>query len=268
MPHKNPGQAKEYERQRYHRRSAERLAQGLCPKCGKESPEPGRSLCIPCAEKKRKAARARYAKGKAEGKLYGGRNGVTRRRNARARDRRRRQAWREAGLCTRCGKHPGGEGGSVCAPCKETRRLTERQLYAARRAAGLCGRCGHPAFNGTARCGPCSAVEAEYNPIRNEAGRRRYAQLRARGLCTDCGQLSHGAARCEDCARRSYVRSGHFRGIPVWDPNFTVIEIATGEDHGTFDSEAEVLACMAFAKLSREEVEIIADVSVMASLTG
>ncbi len=167
MPHKDPARAKEYERQRYHRRTAERRAQGLCSKCGKEPPEPERSLCTPCAEKKRKAARARYAKGKAEGMLYGGRNVETRRRNARARDRRYRKAWREANLCTRCGKHPGGEGGTVCEPCKETRRMAERQQYAARRAAGRCGKCGHPAFNGVSRCGPCSAVEAEYNPTVN-----------------------------------------------------------------------------------------------------
>ena len=54
----------------------------------------------------------------------------------------------------------------------------------------------------------------------------------------------------------------------VPDPSWTVIEIATGEALGTFDSEADVALCLAFAKLSRDEVEVIADVSPMASLTA
>ena len=62
--------------------------------------------------------------------------------------------------------------------------------------------------------------------------------------------------------------SDHFRGIPVWDPSYTVVELATGECHGTFDSEAEVAACLAFAKLSRDQVEIVPDTSPMARLTG
>ena len=156
----------------------------------------------------------------------------------------------------------------MCEPCREARRIAERELYAARRAAGRCGKCGRPAFNGASCCGPCSALEAEYNPIRNEAGRRRYAQLRARGLCTDCGEPSHGAARCPECARRSYVRSGMHRGLPFYPPSYTVVEVATGEDHGTFDNKAEVLACMAFAKLSFDQVEVISDVNPMAHLTG
>ena len=43
-----------------------------------------------------------------------------------------------------------------------------------------------------------------------------------------------------------------------------MIEIATGEDHGTYDSEAEVAACLAFARLSRDEIEIVSDASPMA----
>ena len=35
MPYKNPGKAHAYERERHRRRTAERLAQGKCPKCGK-----------------------------------------------------------------------------------------------------------------------------------------------------------------------------------------------------------------------------------------
>ena len=52
---------------------------------------------------------------------------------------------------------------------------------------------------------------------------------RALGLCPDCGgQSSEGAARCEPCARRSYVSSGEHRGLPLYPPRYTVVELATG----------------------------------------
>ena len=47
-----------------------------------------------------------------------------------------------------------------------------------------------------------------------------------------------------------------------------MIEIATGREHGPYDSEADVALCLAFAKLARDEVEVIADVSPMATLTA
>ena len=34
----------------------------------------------------------------------------------------------------------------------------------------------------------------------------------------------------------------------------TTLELATGEELGTYDSEADVALCLAFAKLSRDEV--------------
>ena len=103
---------------------------------------------------------------------------------------------------------------------------------------------------------------------KNAAARKRYAARRAAGRCTDCGAPSQGAARCQGCAERSYHRSDHFRGIPVWPARFTVIELATETCHGVFDSEAEVAACLAFAKLSRDQVEIVPDTSPMARPTG
>ena len=95
-----------------------------------------------------------------------------------------------------------------------------------------------------------------------------YWQRRARRQCTDCGQPAHGASRCEACARRSYERSDFFRGIPVWDPSFTVIKIATGEAHGPFDTEAEAIAGLVFAGLEFDEVEIINDAPITARLTA
>ena len=41
MPHKDPGKARAYERERHRKRAAERRARGLCPRCG-EAPARGR----------------------------------------------------------------------------------------------------------------------------------------------------------------------------------------------------------------------------------
>ena len=268
MPYKDLGKARENERERYRRLTKERLASGMCPKCGREHLPPDRRLCHPCGEKKRKAERARYARAKAEGRLYGGRDPKTRRRIGRERSRKRLQAHRDAGLCTRCGHRSPVEGGTTCQACRNARQATERELYAARRAEGMCGRCGRPSFEGASRCGPCATIEARRHSKKNAASRRRYAKRREGWRCTDCGQPSQGASRCASCAHRSWVRSGLHRGLPILPPRYTVIEMATGEDHGTWDSWEEVAMCLAFARLSHNEVEIISDTSLMATFTG
>ena len=155
----------------------------------------------------------------------------------------------------------------MCEPCRDDRRAAKRARRAERRAAGLCTKCGSPAFDGLTYCGPCTAIRDAGRPpeLKNAQSRRRYARLRAAGLCTDCGEPSQGAARCVPCADKSYHRSAHFKGIPVWDPSWTVIEIATGEALGTFDSEADVALCLAFAKLGRDQVEIVTDASPISS---
>ena len=268
MPHRDPDEARSYERERHLRRTEERRAQGLCMKCWNRRPAPGRKVCESCREKGRAAERARYAKGKAEGRPYGGRNPEHRRRMARERNRRRRRERRAAGLCTHCGESPATCGGAVCGTCREARRAAERELYAARRSAGLCGRCGGLA-SAASRCGPCAALdEGRDREKRNAARRERYADKRVRCLCTDCGAPSEGAARCEACARRSYHSSDEHRGMPIYPPRYTVVELATGEEHGPWDSWEDVAMCLAFAKLSREEVEVIEDAPVMATLTA
>ena len=54
------------DRERFRRRTAERIAKGLCPKCGKQPPAPERSLCETCAAKRNAASRARDARLKAD----------------------------------------------------------------------------------------------------------------------------------------------------------------------------------------------------------
>ena len=167
----------------------------------------------------------------------------------------------DARTCTRCGTHPPVEGGTVCEPCHVARRDREREQYARRRAAGLCGRCGTPAPSDAAYCDRCagSAAKRSRKKAKNSRSRQRYVQRRVRRLCIDCGAPSQGASRCPLCARRSWARSGEHRGLPVLPPRFTVIEIATGANHGTWDRWEDVVMCLAFAKLSRDQVELIPD---------
>ena len=258
-PRRNLEKARAYNKKHSRQAAAEHRARGLCPKCGKEPPAPGRSICAPCAEKHRASARARYAEAKAAGKLYGGRDPEGRRRLARDKSHRRMQARQDAGLCTYCGRRPPVENGATCEPCRESRQAAERQIYAERRARGLCGRCGVPTFDGVSRCPPCAVRESGRQDRKNAANRRRYAERRARGQCTTCGGSAMGAAQCAPCAKRSYERSDYHRGMPVYPPSYTVIELATGTDHGTYDSEADVALCLVFARLSRDQVEVISD---------
>ena len=80
MPYKDPEKERACGRRRYERITAERIARGMCPRCGKARPAPDRTLCRHCGEKRRKAERARCAKAKAAGIPYSGKtqNGAAR----------------------------------------------------------------------------------------------------------------------------------------------------------------------------------------------
>ena len=271
MPFKTPDDNRAWERRRYRRLTAERTSQGLCPNCGHRPPAPDRRLCEVCGEQRRVADRARYARAKAEGKLYAGRDAEARRRAARIGTKRRYDARRAAGLCTKCGKRPPVAGShTTCEYCRDRRNANERDSWSARRADGMCGKCEASVDDGTARCAGCAAIQARsVSPERkNAATRKRYARRRAQRLCVDCKAPSNGAARCLECAYRSYARSAEHRGLPVSTPQHTVIVVATGQQLGTFESEAEVAACLAFSRLSRDDVEIVVDTAVMASLSA
>ena len=257
MPHRDPERRRAFERERHRRRTAERRARNLCSKCGKNPPAHDRSLCEYCLERNRIAERARYARRRADGMTYGGRDPESRRRMARERNKKRRRERREAGLCALCGRQAPVEGSAVCGPCREERRAAERKLYAERRAGGLCGRCGAEVIEKASMCASCAARDIKRRPRKNATSRARYRDRRARGLCIDCGAHADAGVRCVSCARRSYHSSGEHKGMPVHPPRYTVVELATGAEHGPLDSWEEVAMCLAFAKLSRDEVEVI-----------
>ena len=268
MPHKDPEARRKYERKRHRRRVEERRAMGLCIKCGKDRPAPWRSLCETCLERSRAAERARYERARLEGAAYGGRCPESRRLMARERSRKRRRERTEAGLCTTCGERKPVEGGAVCETCREERRAAERNIYAERRAGGRCGRCGAEVVDNASTCASCTARDIKRRPRKNAASQARYHARRARGACVDCGAHADAGVRCANCARRSYLSSGEHKGMPVYPPRFTVVELATGVEHGPLDSWEEVAMCLTFAKLSREDVEVIEDAPVIATLTA
>ena len=212
---RNPERARQYRREHRRRLTEERLAQGLCPRCGKQRLPPERSLCASCGEKRREADRARYARAKARGALYGGRGVESKRRSARARSRRLRLQRLAEGRCTRCGANSPIEGRTVCETCIDTRRMREREQYAARRSAGRCGKCGVATFEGASRCAPCAVLDAKRQDRKNAASRTRYTRRRMRGLCTDCSAPSGGAARRRAAMILTRIKAG---GEPVPKP--------------------------------------------------
>ena len=200
MPHKNPETRREYERERHRRRTAERLARGACPKCGKRPPAQGRSLCEFCLERGRMSERARYAKARGEGARYGGRSPESRRRMARERARKQcRRERLEAGRCTTCGERKPLKGGAVCGNCRETRRAAEKKLYGNRRSSGRCGRCGAIVIEKASTCASCAARDVKRRPKKNAASRKRYRDRRALGICVDCSLcgIPHNETLCE-----------------------------------------------------------------------
>ncbi len=256
----------EYARAR--QRAAVRAAAGMCSKCGSAKPEPGRRLCARCGDNRRRRDRARYAEARNTGKLYGGKSTTAKRRSARQRSQRRRQTRKASGLCMRCGHAASLPGGASCEPCLAKRRAAERAIYATRQAAGCCLRCGAVTFEGAPSCGPCAVVEARRRPRRNLAARQRYAERRKRWLCTACARPSGGASRCEDCARKSWARSEHVRGLALYPPGCTVVDAVTGDVLETFQSWEDAVLYLSLEGLQLEDVELLMDRSPMATLTG
>ena len=270
IPRRNPAKARQYERVRSRRKAEECLAAGLCVRCGQAPAMPQRTMCAACLDKRRAADRARYQAGKASGALYGGADVEMKRRIARIASAKRRQARLDAGLCTRCGHRPPVDSSTTCAPCRDRRQAAERRKYEARKSARLCVKCAEPAFGGESRCAVCAAVDGERRDSlrKNAVARKRYAARRARSQCADCGAPAYGACRCPACAKRSYERSAHFRGMPVYPPSFAVYLRETEECLGVFDDEMEAVAWLAFEKLAADEVEVVRDASPLAALAA
>ncbi len=127
-------------------------------------------------------------------------------------------------------------------------------------------RCNQTTVGGLSRCGRCLALEKErVSPERESAvSRKRYSGRRARGECVDCKAPAGGAARCPRCAYRSNSRAPERHLAALWPPQIAVIELETGDELGVFETESEAAACIAFARLRPDQVEILSNVPLMA----
>ena len=97
MAYADPEVQRARDRERFRKRTRERIAAGLCPRCGERPPAPERSLCEPCADKRNRAGRARDARLRAEGRPR--RDPVKSRAHERERTRRERGQRSALGLC-------------------------------------------------------------------------------------------------------------------------------------------------------------------------
>ena len=247
----------------------------LCTRCGQAPAVEGRASCEPCLEKRRAADRARATPpGKAAGLPYGGANAEAKRRAGRAKSKRCQKERLGSRALHPLRQAPSRRRGEpLASTCRDKRQAAERRQYlerARRRAL-------HPVRPG--RCSPACRAAGPAPSSRSAAIRRNARTLgpralyletpRPRGCVHRAGAPSQGASRCPPCAERSYHGSQHFKGIPVWDPSFTVIELDTGRELGTFGQRGRRGAlCLVFEKLGRDQVEVVTDASPMSSFTA
>lgn len=122
-----------------------------CARCGTQDAYTmiGRSYCAVCAEKNCAESKKYYEEHKKQ---------------SIAKAKERVDAWRKAGLCTRCGKKPAELGRSMCVQCAQKARDSDRKLRQKRgaisnekaRALGLCRRCRkNPVIKGKGYCRTC-----------------------------------------------------------------------------------------------------------------
>ncbi len=158
-------------------RTAERIAAGLCTKCGKRPPLEGVQHCAPCKAERKCIDAQSYA--------------------------RRKTRAAETGRCIGCMKRRAVKG--LCPRCRAKTRpyqlARQRRLF----EAGLCGKCGEPNPRHPHRtlCAECSAYVSAEN--RRRATERRASPPKAvavtppKGCCRVCGiRLRDGNAsgRC------------------------------------------------------------------------
>ncbi len=134
MAYRDPEVQRQRDRERFRRRTAERRARGLCPRCGDRPPATARTVCEPCADKRNRTGRARDARLRAEGKPR--QDPEKARAAGRERDRRQRATRQAQGLCAKCGREPAAPGSRLCERCAGKRREADRAHYEAARAEG------------------------------------------------------------------------------------------------------------------------------------
>ena len=165
MAYRDPAVRRQRDRERFRKRTAERVAQGLCPRCGKRPPAEERSLCDPCAEKRNEARAAPATPGSGR---KASRAGTPPRRappNASGPAARRQGASTGVSAPGAARRRP-PPGRASCEPCLATRREADRASYAAGKAAGML----YGGANADAKRRGARAQSSKRQKARREAG--------------------------------------------------------------------------------------------------
>lgn len=130
-------------------RYKDRIAAGLCGKCGQPRQPGEKSLCAGCSEKERQRATVKREKSNA------------------------------TGMCSACGSRPKVDGKSRCEQCLHSGAASQRRKAEQRKREGLCPSCGEPAMPGKTVCQGCSEKMTKVSAA-------RYHERRAEGKCSYC----------------------------------------------------------------------------------
>lgn len=115
--------------------------------------------------------------------------------------RERRRQYREAGICTNCGKRPSRPGKVICEQCAYAKNVIHRQDYTFMRGLGLCPYCGRQPEPGYVTCQSCLQWHKEYREARKQAG-----------VCVECeGTRRAGILTCEPCAKKNNARNKAYK---------------------------------------------------------
>ena len=196
MSYADPEVGRARDRERFRRRSGERIARGLCPRCGERPPEPERRLCAPCAEKRNRASRARDARLRAAGK--------PRRNPERAR------AAEPTGRPP-SGVKPGYAFDAARTPPRQSAPCASRAWRSIARPTGPAKRPARPraccmagAMSGSAGGPPASGAASVFRP----AGRRESARVAAGTARSKAARSARPAARSGESGNGSDTPSG------------------------------------------------------------
>jgi len=153
----------------------ERLAAGLCGKCG-EPNDNGGSLCDICKEKERVRAKAK------------------------------RERHAAAGSCVNCGRPVSKRSKTKCDHCLAVGAESAKKAAQKRKAVGLCQACGQrAAMDGKTVCKPCSQRMTDLRM-------KQYYEFKAAGKCPQCGrEPAEGYKQCQRCRDRDTATNARYR---------------------------------------------------------
>ena len=173
----------------------EKIANGMCPRCGRPREDDGYYVCKPCRERESRNAKIIRAKRKAEG------------------------------ICVTCGKSPAREGRNECPICAERHRKATYERRKWYLENDICPMCGRNRLEGNKRlCLDCLEYERNRRAKREDRDSERikdhiyYVKIREKRksekLCCSCGKrpAREGRTQCAICAAKSRIRSKRARG--------------------------------------------------------